>query len=227
MVAKGMSYKQIAERLVISHRTVQNHVQNTLRKLQMHNRVELTRYAIERGLDGDDELSGAGRSPDDADALADLERDANLVALAHVFPARPVPVPLGGRARALGGDAGRAGRRRGGGRRRRAAGGVRGPRRRDAAPPGRPPRPVGRGAGDGSRSSGRWPPARPGCGAWSTTTGPAPSTTTSATSRPAPAGRRRGRRTPRSWSWRAARPRGSGPAPRRRGRRRRCRRRAG
>ena len=54
MVAKGMSYKQIAERLVISHRTVQNHVQNTLRKLQMHNRVELTRYAIERGLDGED-----------------------------------------------------------------------------------------------------------------------------------------------------------------------------
>ncbi len=51
MVAKGMSYKQIAERLVISHRTVQNHVQNTLRKLQMHNRVELTRYAIEQGLD--------------------------------------------------------------------------------------------------------------------------------------------------------------------------------
>jgi len=55
MVAKGMSYKQIAERLVISHRTVQNHVQNTLRKLQMHNRVQLTRYAIERGLDDDDE----------------------------------------------------------------------------------------------------------------------------------------------------------------------------
>jgi DNA-binding NarL/FixJ family response regulator len=54
MVAKGMSYKQIAERLVISHRTVQNHVQNTLRKLQMHNRVELTRYAIEQGLDDDE-----------------------------------------------------------------------------------------------------------------------------------------------------------------------------
>jgi DNA-binding NarL/FixJ family response regulator len=54
MVAKGMSYKQIAERLVLSHRTVQNHVQNTLRKLQMHNRVELTRWAIEQGLDEDD-----------------------------------------------------------------------------------------------------------------------------------------------------------------------------
>jgi DNA-binding NarL/FixJ family response regulator len=55
MVAKGMSYKQIAERLVLSHRTVQNHVQNTLRKLQMHNRVELTRYAIEQGLDYPDD----------------------------------------------------------------------------------------------------------------------------------------------------------------------------
>ncbi|MEE3126190.1 MAG: response regulator transcription factor [Actinomycetota bacterium] len=51
MVATGMSYKQIAERLVLSHRTVQNHVQNTLRKLQLHNRVELTRWAIEQGLD--------------------------------------------------------------------------------------------------------------------------------------------------------------------------------
>jgi DNA-binding NarL/FixJ family response regulator len=53
MVAKGMSYKQIADRLVLSHRTVQNHVQNTLRKLQLHNRGELTRYAIEQGLDED------------------------------------------------------------------------------------------------------------------------------------------------------------------------------
>lgn len=51
LVAKGLSYKQIAERLVVSHRTVQNHVQNTLGKLQLHNRVELTRYAIEQGLD--------------------------------------------------------------------------------------------------------------------------------------------------------------------------------
>ena len=54
LVAKGLSYKQIAEHLVLSHRTVQNHVQNTLRKLQLHNRVQLVRYAIEQGLD--DEL---------------------------------------------------------------------------------------------------------------------------------------------------------------------------
>ena len=51
LVAKGLSYKQVAERLVLSHRTVQNHVQNTLRKLQLHNRVQLVRYAIDQGLD--------------------------------------------------------------------------------------------------------------------------------------------------------------------------------
>jgi DNA-binding NarL/FixJ family response regulator len=51
LVAKGLSYKQIADRLFISHRTVQNHVQNTLRKLQLHNRVQLVRYAIDQGLD--------------------------------------------------------------------------------------------------------------------------------------------------------------------------------
>ncbi|REF34851.1 response regulator [Thermasporomyces composti] len=53
LVAKGLSYKDIAERLVLSHRTVQNHVQNTLRKLQLHNRVELVRYALQAGLDDD------------------------------------------------------------------------------------------------------------------------------------------------------------------------------
>ena len=51
-VAKGLAYREIADELVVSHRTVQNHVQNTLRKLQMNNRVQLTRWAIEHGLDG-------------------------------------------------------------------------------------------------------------------------------------------------------------------------------
>lgn len=51
LVAKGLSYRDIADQLFVSHRTVQNHVQNVLRKLQLHNRVELTRYAIEQGLD--------------------------------------------------------------------------------------------------------------------------------------------------------------------------------
>ena len=50
-VAKGLTAKQIAGRLSLSHRTVENHVQATFRKLQLANRVELTRYAIEHGLD--------------------------------------------------------------------------------------------------------------------------------------------------------------------------------
>ena len=54
LVAKGRTARQIAERLVISYRTVENHVQSTLRKLQLHNRVELARYAIEHGLDADE-----------------------------------------------------------------------------------------------------------------------------------------------------------------------------
>ncbi|ORV87360.1 response regulator [Mycolicibacterium iranicum] len=50
-VAKGLTAKQIASRLSLSHRTVENHVQATFRKLQIGNRVELARYAIEHGLD--------------------------------------------------------------------------------------------------------------------------------------------------------------------------------
>jgi DNA-binding NarL/FixJ family response regulator len=50
-VAKGLTAKQIASRLSLSHRTVENHVQATFRKLQVANRVELARYAIEHGLD--------------------------------------------------------------------------------------------------------------------------------------------------------------------------------
>lgn len=51
LVAMGMTAKEIAADLVLSHRTVQNHVQNILGKLHLHNRVELTRFAISRGLD--------------------------------------------------------------------------------------------------------------------------------------------------------------------------------
>lgn len=50
LAAKGLTARQIAEHLVVSHRTVQNHIQNTLRKLQLRNKVELTRWAIEQGM---------------------------------------------------------------------------------------------------------------------------------------------------------------------------------
>ncbi|RSM72900.1 DNA-binding response regulator [Amycolatopsis sp. WAC 01375] len=55
LVGKGLTVRQIADRLVISRRTVENHVQGVFRKLQLHNRVELARYAIEHGLDGESE----------------------------------------------------------------------------------------------------------------------------------------------------------------------------
>jgi DNA-binding NarL/FixJ family response regulator len=51
LVAKGYSYREIAEKLFISVKTVQNHVQNILTKLQLRRRYELMRYAIHRGLD--------------------------------------------------------------------------------------------------------------------------------------------------------------------------------
>jgi DNA-binding NarL/FixJ family response regulator len=50
LVAKGLTYPEIAGLLVLSHRTVQNHVQNTLIKLQLHNKAQLVRYALEQGI---------------------------------------------------------------------------------------------------------------------------------------------------------------------------------
>jgi DNA-binding NarL/FixJ family response regulator len=51
LIAKGLTYPQIATRLTLSTRTVQNHVRNTLTKLQLHNKAELVRYALENGVD--------------------------------------------------------------------------------------------------------------------------------------------------------------------------------
>jgi DNA-binding NarL/FixJ family response regulator len=50
LIAEGHSSKQIAETLVISAKTVERHRANVLEKLGMRDRVDLTRYAIRRGL---------------------------------------------------------------------------------------------------------------------------------------------------------------------------------
>ena len=50
LVARGWSNRQISEELVISEKTVERHRANILEKLGMRDRVELTRYAIRRGL---------------------------------------------------------------------------------------------------------------------------------------------------------------------------------
>ncbi len=49
-IAEGYSNREIADTLVISVKTVDRHRENIMRKLQLHNRVELVKYAIEKGL---------------------------------------------------------------------------------------------------------------------------------------------------------------------------------
>src|SRR5690349_18433971 len=50
LVAEAYTNEEIAETLVISKKTVERHRANILEKLGMRDRVELTRYAIRRGL---------------------------------------------------------------------------------------------------------------------------------------------------------------------------------
>lgn len=50
LVAEAHTNEQIAELLVISPRTVERHRENIMGKLGMRDRVQLTRYAIRRGL---------------------------------------------------------------------------------------------------------------------------------------------------------------------------------
>ena len=50
LLAQGKTYQQIADTLFISPKTVDFHRTNLMRKLNLDNRTELTRYALQRGL---------------------------------------------------------------------------------------------------------------------------------------------------------------------------------
>jgi len=50
LIARGYAYKEIAKELFISVKTVETHVSSVLRKLQLSNRHQLTRWATDRRL---------------------------------------------------------------------------------------------------------------------------------------------------------------------------------
>lgn len=50
LLARGYAYKEIGAELFISVKTVETHVSSVLRKLQMSNRYELSRWAVDRRL---------------------------------------------------------------------------------------------------------------------------------------------------------------------------------
>ncbi|MBN6885173.1 response regulator transcription factor [Cytobacillus horneckiae] len=52
LIAKGYSNKEIAEKLIISVKTVETHKSNLMEKLQMKTRPELVAYALKKGLLG-------------------------------------------------------------------------------------------------------------------------------------------------------------------------------
>jgi two-component system response regulator NreC len=50
LIAEGLTNAEIADKLVISVKTVDRHRENIMRKLNMHNRIDLVKYAIRTGL---------------------------------------------------------------------------------------------------------------------------------------------------------------------------------
>ena len=50
LVAEGLTNGEIAEQLVISVKTVDRHRENIMRKLNLHSRIDLVKYAIKKGL---------------------------------------------------------------------------------------------------------------------------------------------------------------------------------
>lgn len=72
LIARGSTNRQVANRLWISERTVDNHVQNIYRKLNINDRIQATFYAVRKGLisvNATEDDGGRGNTPDRVVAL--------------------------------------------------------------------------------------------------------------------------------------------------------------
>jgi DNA-binding NarL/FixJ family response regulator len=58
LLAEGIPRKEIANRLYISPKTVENHISRTMKKLSLRNSIELTLWAVKLGLINPDEWRG-------------------------------------------------------------------------------------------------------------------------------------------------------------------------
>ncbi|MEO1208342.1 MAG: response regulator transcription factor [Cyanobacteria bacterium J06638_20] len=84
LVAAGLTNQEIAERLEISKRTVDNHISNILTKTETGNRVALVRWALQWGKICIDEVNCCtlplpGSQPDQPDENQLVSEDAEEV----------------------------------------------------------------------------------------------------------------------------------------------------
>ncbi len=50
LIAEGLSNQEIADELEISVRTVERHRENIMKRLNLHSRIDLVKYALRKGL---------------------------------------------------------------------------------------------------------------------------------------------------------------------------------
>ena len=84
-LAQGLSKKQVASKLSISVKTVEHHTSSLMDKLDLHDRVELSRYAMREGLVEDLPPYDPGR-PLSTEEFQRVELRVGRVLRAEVFP---------------------------------------------------------------------------------------------------------------------------------------------
>ncbi len=81
LVVEGFLRKEIADILCISAKTVENHISNIMRKLSLHNTIELVRWAAGLGLINMEEWSGKSYSPAYRETIMCKQKDSHIPAV--------------------------------------------------------------------------------------------------------------------------------------------------